>query len=229
MVTMSKGKFEGIEACSNNNGVIAAAAMDQRGSLSKAIAKARGEGGKSSPEDLSAFKTAVTKVLTKYASAILMDPEYGLDAIKGRAPGTGVLMSYEKSGYDVNVKGRLPDLLPEWSVRRLVEAGADAVKILLYINPFDEAKINAVKYAYIERIGAECAALDMPFFLEPLAYDDTVGEEKSFAFAKVKPKYITAYMAEFSKPRYGVDVLKVEVPVNMQFVEGTRAFGGQAA
>jgi tagatose 1,6-diphosphate aldolase len=168
-------------------------------------------------------------VLTKYASAILMDPEYGLDAIKGRAPGTGVLMSYEKSGYDTAIPGRLPDLLPEWSVRRLVEAGADAIKILLYINPFDRAQINTVKYAYIERIGAECAALDVPFFLEPLAYDDTVGEEKSFEFAKVKPKYVTAYMAEFSKPRYGVDVLKVEVPVNMKFVEGTRAFGGQAA
>ena len=76
-----------------------------------------------------------------------MDPEYGLDAIKGRAPGTGVLMSFEKS----------------------------------------------------------------------------------FEFAKVKPRYMTAYMAEFSKPRYGVDVLKVEVLVNMKFVAGTHALGGQAA
>src|SRR6266542_1385095 len=228
-VKMTRGKFEGINACANQRGVIAAAAMDQRGSLKKAIAKARGEGGQATADDMRAFKTSVAKVLTKYASAILMDPEYGLDAIKGRAPGTGVLMSYEKSGYDTAIPGRLPDLLPEWSVRRLVEAGADAIKILLYINPFDQAQINAVKYAYIERIGAECAALDVPFFLEPLAYDDTVGEEKSFEFAKVKPKYVTAYMAEFSKPRYGVDVLKVEVPVNMKFVEGTRAFGGGEA
>jgi tagatose 1,6-diphosphate aldolase len=228
-IKMTRGKFEGINACANQRGVIAAAAMDQRGSLKKAIAKARGEGGQTTVDDMRAFKASVAKVLTKYASAILMDPEYGLDAIKVRAPGTGVLMSYEKSGYDTAIPGRLPDLLPEWSVRRLVEAGADAVKILLYINPFDQAHINAVKYAYIERIGAECAALDMPFFLEPLAYDDAVGEEKSFAFAQVKPRYVTAYMAEFSKPRYGVDVLKVEVPVNMKFVEGTRAFGGQAA
>ena len=228
-VKMTRGKFEGISACANQRGVIAAAAMDQRGSLKKAIAKARGEGGQATADDMRAFKASVAKVLTKYASAILMDPEYGLEAIKSRAPGTGVLMSYEKSGYDTAIPGRLPDLLPEWSVRRLVEAGANAIKILLYINPFDQAQINAVKYAYIERIGAECAALDVPFFLEPLAYDDTVGEEKSFEFAKVKPKYVTAYMAEFSKPRYGVDVLKVEVPVNMKFVEGTQAFGGQAA
>jgi tagatose 1,6-diphosphate aldolase len=226
-VRMTRGKFDGIQACAGPNGVIAAAAMDQRGSLKKAIAKARGEGGTASNQDMTEFKVAVTKILTRHSTAILMDPEYGLPALEAKAPDAGVLLAYEKTGYDASVKGRLPDLLPEWSARRLVEAGADAVKILLYINPFDDAKINSVKYAFIERIGAECAALDVPFFLEPLAYDDEVGEEKSAAFAKVKPKYVTAYMEEFSKPRYGVDVLKVEVPVNMKFVSGTRAFGGE--
>jgi tagatose 1,6-diphosphate aldolase len=229
-VRVSKGKFDGINACADQRGVIAAAAMDQRGSLQKAIAKARGDSGTATADDMAAFKTAVTKVLTRHATAILMDPEYGLEAIKARAPGTGVLLAYEKTGYDVSVKGRLPDLLPEWSVRRLVESGADAIKILLYYNPFDEQRINAIKQAFIERIGAECAAIDAPFFLEPLAYDDAIGDEKSLEFAKVKPTYVTRYMEEFSKPRYGVDVLKVEVPVNVKYVEGTRAFaGGQAA
>src|SRR5262249_43899199 len=73
------------------------------------------------------------------------------------------------------------------------------------------------------------AAIDAPFFLEPIAYDDNF-DEKGIEFAKKKPAYVTRYMEEFSKPRYGVDVLKVEVPVNMKFVEGTRAFvGGSAA
>jgi tagatose 1,6-diphosphate aldolase len=228
-VQLTKGKFNGINACADERGVIAAAAMDQRGSLQKAIAKARGDGGQATAEDMSAFKTAVTKILTRYATAILMDPEYGLEAIKSRAPGAGVLLAYEKTGYDATLKGRLPDLLPEWSVRRLVENGADAIKILLYYNPFDEPRITTIKHAFIERIGAECAALDVPFFLEPLAYDDNLGDEKGIAFAKKKPDYVTRYMEEFSKPRYGVDVLKVEVPVNMKFVEGTRAFtGGEA-
>lgn len=227
-VQISKGKYEGIQACANEQGIIAAAAMDQRGSLQKAISKAKGQDATAA--DLSEFKTAVTRILTPYATAILMDPEFGLDAIKQRAPGTGVLLAYEKTGYDASVKGRLPDLLDHWSVRRLVEAGADAIKVLLYINPFDDPQINSIKYAFIERVGAECKALDVPFFLEPLAYEDNIGDEKSFEFAKVKPKYVTAYMEEFSKPRYGVDVLKVEVPVNVKFVEGMRCFaGGQAA
>ncbi|RIH85886.1 tagatose 1,6-diphosphate aldolase [Calidithermus roseus] len=224
---MGKGKYEGIQACADEKGIIAAAAMDQRGSLRKAIAKAKG--GDVSDGELTEFKMAVTKILTPYASAILLDPEFGLPALKLRAPGTGVLLAYEKSGYDTSGKGRLPDLLPEWSVRRLVEVGANAIKILLYYNPFDEGKINAVKHAFIERVGAECAALDVPFFLEPLAYDDSVGDEKSLEFARVKPKYVAKYMEEFSKDRYGVDVLKVELPINLAYTQGTSAFKGEAA
>jgi tagatose 1,6-diphosphate aldolase len=226
-VQISKGKLAGIEACADGNGVIAATAMDQRGSLKKAISKARGSDVDNAA--LTEFKSAVTRVLTKHSSAILMDPEYGLPALAERAPGTGVLLAYEKTGYDAAVKGRLPDLLSVWSVRRLVAAGADAIKILLYYNPFDSEEVTSIKQAFIERIGAECAANDVAFFLEPLAYDDEIGSEASFEFAKVKPKYVTAYMEEFSKPQYGVDVLKVEVPVNVKFVEGLAVFSGEKA
>lgn len=226
-VQLSKDKVNGIQACATEKGIIAAAAMDQRGSLKKAIGKAMGKDA--SDADLTQFKVSVTKVLTPHASAILMDPEYGLPAIEARAPGTGVLLAYEKTGYDATVKGRLPDLLDVWSVHRLKESGADAIKILLYYNPFDQSEIVERKKAFIERIGAECAALDIPFFLEPLAYDDA-HPESGYEFAKMKPKYVKAYMAEFSKPQYGVDVLKVEVPINIKFTSGTSAYtGGDAA
>jgi tagatose 1,6-diphosphate aldolase len=221
-VRMTRGKFAGIDAVANERGVIAAAAMDQRGSLRKAIAKAKGTDDVAAAE-LSEFKAIVSEVLTPYASAILLDPEYGFEAMKRRAANAGVLLAYEETGYDATVKGRLPDLLPEWSVRRLAEAGANVIKILLYYDPDDDAAINTIKHAFIERVGAECRALDIPFFLEPLAYSDSVGDEKGFAFAKVKPEKVTKYMGEFSQPRYSVDVLKVEVPVNMRYVEGTEA------
>lgn len=226
-VRLSKGKVNGIQACATEHGIIAAAAMDQRGSLKKSIGKAMGKDA--SDADLTQFKVSVTKVLTPHASAILMDPEYGLPALEARAPGTGVLLAYEKTGYDASVKGRLPDLLDEWSVYRLVNAGANAIKILLYYNPFDAEAIVQRKQAFIERVGAECRALDVPFFLEPLAYDDNY-DERGLEFAKLKPKYVKAYMTEFSKDQYGVDVLKVEVPINIQFTSGSTAFkGGDAA
>ncbi|MDA2914721.1 tagatose 1,6-diphosphate aldolase, partial [Acidobacteriia bacterium AH_259_A11_L15] len=126
---ISEGKRKGLESVSNKDGVIAAAAMDQRGSLFKAIAQNRGVSqDQVKPQEVTEFKAAVTKVLTPHASAILLDPEYSLPALKQVAKGTGVLLAYEKSGYDKTGPGRLPDLLPEWSVRRLVEAGADCLK-----------------------------------------------------------------------------------------------------
>jgi tagatose 1,6-diphosphate aldolase len=223
-IRMTRGKFDRINACANEKGVIAAAAMDQRGSLQNTITKARGEGGSpATGDDLSAFKTAVTRVLTKHASAILMDPEYGLPSLESKAPGTGVLLAYEKTGYDATVKGRLPDLLSDWSVRRLLEAGADAIKLLLYYNPWDEKEVNIIKHAFLERIGSECAANDAPFFLEPIFYQDGVDD---LELARRKPEAVIRYMEEFSKPRYGVDILKVEVPVNMKYVADTGAFGG---
>jgi len=224
-VQITRGKFNGINACANSHGVIAALAVDHRGNLLEALAKARG--GQATAADMLAFKKTVTRVLTPLTTAILLDPEYGLEAVASRASGTGVLLAYEKSGYDTQTKSRLPDLLPEWSVRRLVEAGAQAIKILLYYNPFDVPQTNAIKHAYIERIGAECRGLDVPFFLEPLVYDTEFGDEKGFAFARKKPDYVTHATGEFSQSRYGVDVLKVEMPVNPAFVAGTRAFKGE--
>ncbi|GAC1449727.1 MAG: tagatose 1,6-diphosphate aldolase [Ktedonobacteraceae bacterium] len=228
-VQITRGKFNGINACADDRGVIAALAVDHRGNLLEAIANARGKQGQATAADMLAFKKTVTRVLTPLTSAILLDPEYGLEACSGRASGTGVLLAYEKSGYDIHTKSRLPDLLPEWSVRRLVEVGAQAIKILLYYNPFDDAQTNAIKQAYIERIGAECMGVDVPFFLEPLVYDTEIGDEKGFAFAQKKPAYVTRATEEFSQSRYAVDVLKVEMPVNPAFVAGTRAFAGEKA
>jgi tagatose 1,6-diphosphate aldolase len=225
-VRMTRGKMKGIQAVADDRGIIAAAAMDQRGSLKKAIAKAKG--ADASDAELTEFKVVGTRLLTPYASAILMDPEYGLPAVRAKAPNAGVLLAYEKTGYDANVPGRLPDLLPNWSVPRLIAAGADAIKILLYYNPDDPAKINDIKHAFIERIGAECATWDVPFFLEPIAYHNQL-EDKSLEFARLKPDYVTRYMTEFSKPQYGVDILKVEVPVNIKYVEGSPAYEGTRA
>src|SRR6266581_3019863 len=169
-VRMSRGKFNGINAVADEQGVIAAAAMDQRGSLRKAIAKAQGS-----------------------------------------------------DGYDAAVKGRLPDLLPEWSVLRLMDAGADVIKVLMYYDPDDTEHVNTIKEAFIERIGAECTANAVPFFLEVIAYSDEIGDDTSLAFARVKPDKVKKYMRVFSQPQYGVDVLKVEVPINMRYVEKSKA------
>jgi tagatose 1,6-diphosphate aldolase len=226
---LTPGKQKGLQAVSDSRGVIAAAAMDQRGSLKSAIAKDKGvDKGAVAPQMLEEFKSAVTRVLTPYASAILLDPEYGLPAARQRAKNAGLLLAYENSGYDNTRPGRLPDLLDIWSVRRLVAAGADCIKILMYYTPFDPPAINEIKHAWVERIGAECAGVDVPFFLEMVGYEEG-GDEKGVGFARKKPDVVAQSMAEFSKPQYAVDVLKVEVPVNMAFVAGTKSCKGESA
>ena len=110
---------------------------------------------------------------------------------------------------------------PEGSGRRLHQ---DPAVLLAY----DDQKINDHKHAWTERIGDECKANDIPFFLELVGYKEGV-DEKGAEYAKLKPEVVAKSMEEFSKDRYGVDVLKVEIPVNLQFVEGAKSFKGTKA
>ena len=225
---LTPGKRKGLEAVSDSRGVIAAAAMDQRGSLKSAIAKDKGIDKKAVTNEMMAeFKEAV---VARPDAARERHParsrNTGFPAAKQRAKNAGLLLAYENSGYDNTQPGRLPDLLDHYSVRRLVADGADCIKILLYYTPFDSAEINDIKHAWVERIGAECVAADVPFFLEFVGYEEGV-DEKGLEYAKKKPEVVTRSMEEFSKPQYAVDVLKVEVPVTMAFVKGTQLVQGR--
>jgi tagatose 1,6-diphosphate aldolase len=164
------------------------------------------------------FKEKVSQFLTPYASAILLDPEYGLPAARRRSKDAGLLLAYEQSGYDKSIPGRMPRLLDDFTAARLKESGADAVKVLLYYSPFSEVAVNAHKQAWVTRVGYECREADVPFFLEIVSYHDQM-DEKSAEFARIKPEIITRSINEFCNASYAVDVLKVGVPVNMNFVE----------
>lgn len=216
-LTLSETKYQAMEKLATD-GIISALAIDQRGAMKKMMAKA----GKMAIEasDIETFKSLVSEELTQYSSSILLDPEYGLPAAKCRHQQAGLLLAYEKTGYDASVAGRLPDLLEEWSVKRLKEQGAEAVKFLLYYDVEEQANINDRKHAFVERIGSECVAEDIPFFLELLSYDRMIEDNTGLEYAQKKPAKVINMMKEFSKERYHVDVLKVEVPVNMAFVEG---------
>jgi len=216
MTTEAKKAF--IKQLSDKNGVISALAIDQRGALKKMINKYQDT--EAQGVQIEDFKKIVSSELTQYASSILLDPEYGLPAAKVRAENAGLLLAYEKTGYDASTPGRLPDILSIWSVKRLKEAGADACKFLLYYDVDESDEINDQKKAFMERIGSECAAEDLPFFLELVSYDANDADASTKEYAVKKPHKVIEMMKEFSKPRYGVDVLKMEVPVNMNYVEG---------
>ena len=205
-------KQEKLKRLCDKNGIIGALAIDQRGALRRML-------GEDTPvEQLETFKVLVSKYLTKYASSILLDPELGWKAAEARDKNAGLLVAYEKTGYDKTVPGRYPDLVENVSVQRLKANGADAVKVLLYIDIDEDRAVNDVKEAFIERIASECKAEDIPFFLELVSYDAKVTDEKEYA--KLKPRKVIEAVKLYSQERFGVDVLKVEVPVNMKYVEG---------
>lgn len=217
MRTISAAVAKHMENLSTTDGVISALAIDQRGSLKQMLADAANK-----PADETTivdFKKAVSSELTPYASSILTDPEYGLPATKVRDKNCGLLLSYEKTGYDTTEPGRMPDLIANQSGLRIKNEGGDAIKFLVYYDPDEGQEINDKKQAFVERVGAEARANELPFFLEVLTYDANIADAKSEEFAKVKANKVIETMKEFSKPQYDVTVLKVEIPFNIKYVE----------
>lgn len=218
-LVMSQAKFDHMTRLSDEQKVIAALAIDQRGALKRLLSAAAGS-GEFGDDILIDFKNVISSTLTPYASSILLDAEYGVPASKLRHENCGFIAGYEKTGYDASTPGRLPDLLDHWSVKRLKDLGADAVKILLYYDVDDKPEINDIKQAWVERIGSECQAEEIPYFVEILTYDASDMDVTSREYAALKPHKVNGAMREFSKPCYKADVLKVEVPVNMNYVGG---------
>jgi tagatose 1,6-diphosphate aldolase len=221
---LTPGKIAGLNAVADRRGVIAAVAMDQRGLLRDMLARELGV-SQPPPAKIAEFKALVARTLTREASSILLDLEYGLEATR-QINHKGLLLAYEHAGYSPEKPERLPSLFEGWSALRIKESGANAVKILVYYTPFEKEWVNDRKKAWVERVGAECKAVDIPLFLECLGYDVHGEGEASLAYARRKPEIVLKSIAEFTQDRYGADALKIEVPFQMAHVEGTRAFQG---
>ena len=224
---MTPGKLSGLQAISDDRGIIAALALDQRGSLAALMAEASGH--EPAPEALREFKSAITEQLTPLSSAILLDLQYGSEALTVRAPGTGLILTYENDAYVNRSAHRMPTLIPGMTVERLKSAGAASVKLLIHYNFRAPDEVNDAKQQLVETVGAECAACDVPLLVEVVGYDCEGHGDASFEYALLKPEVVAHNAAEFTRPRYGVDVLKIEMPVNLKFTAGTQSLAGSAA
>lgn len=215
MLKLSPKKHEYMDRIAASDELIKALAIDQRGSINKMFSE---YGVEPTQKKIEHLKKIVSEELTPYASSILLDPLYGLPAAEDRDHDAGLLLAYEETGY--RDEERQPNIEAGYSVQRLIKYGAEAIKLLLYYDPDESNKVNDQKLAFVERVGSECENEDIPHYLEILTYDKDIEDTKSAEFAKVKPSKVIESMSEFSKPQYKVDVLKMETPVNMNFVEG---------
>ncbi len=194
---ITTGKRKGLEAVADARGVIAALAIDQHGALRSLFAKAMDTEANTVPaEKLVVFKEAVSRILTPHASAILLDPECGLPAAQQRAKSAGLLLAYEQTGYDKEIRGRMPRLMRGWTVQRLIEAAADSVKLLLYYSTLSSGEINEARHDFVRHLGAECGDADIPFFLELVSYGEG-RDDASVEFAVVKPEVVARAWRSF--------------------------------
>lgn len=220
-IELSAGKWQRLRSLTDEAGRFKMLAIDQRGSLAGAIARATGRNASEvSAADLSQVKAIVTQELAPYATAVLTDPEYGYpQSLQHLPPRVGLLLAYETSGYSQSGAGgkeRLTALIEGWSVERARSVGADAVKLLIHYHPDSSREVSEAQQELAQRVGEECRGADMPFLLELVGYPLAEESSDALQFAREKPQMVIRSAEEFSKPQYQVDILKLEFPADLK-------------
>ncbi len=209
-MTLSLGTRRGVQQCAQADGTFAMLAMDQRGSLVKAM-------NPDHPDAVPyhaviALKRDVIGVLSPLASAVLLDVEYGYGACVASdtlAGQTGLLLALEKTGYDGDPTARRTLLLDDWTVARTRNAGANGVKLLVYYRP--DAPNATEQEALVAAVAAQCRAVELPLFLEPLHY---ARDRAVKVVPNAERRRIVVETARRLVP-LGVTVLKAEFPVDV--------------
>ncbi len=208
---LSIGKIRGMQQCATPRGAIAVFALDHRGNLRRALNPAAPESV--STADMSAFKQQVIATLAPEATAALLDPEVGgaQCVATGALPGsTGLVMAVEATGYTGDPAARQSRILPGWSVAKAKRMGASAVKLLVYYHP--KSPTAGDVEALVAQVVEECAAADIPLFLEPLSYGldpanpKLSGDERRWVVVETARRLVIP----------GVDALKAEFPLDFK-------------
>lgn len=206
---LTPGKWRGLKAVGSEDATFSILAFDQRGNY-RAMLPADADFATAAR-----IKAEVTTALAGHATAVLLDPVYGLDAALALPGDCGLLMAVEKTGYAGTAQERRVDFHDGWDVGAIRRMGAHAVKLLVYYHP-DAGAVTDEVDATVSRIAAQCRKHDIPLFVEPLSYSiDKDVKSDSAAFAADRPRIVIETARRLS--RLGADVLKMEFPVNIAY------------
>jgi tagatose 1,6-diphosphate aldolase len=211
----SIGKLRGLQQLAGSEGMMAMCAIDHRGALKRALNERNPDAV--SYQDMVDFKLDLCQALAPFASAILLDPEYGAGqaVAAGILPASkGLLVSMEKTGYGGESNARITELLPGWSVKKAKRMGASAVKLLIYFRP--DSKNSASKQLdLVARLADQCIEEDMAFLVEPVTYPLEGEKSSSKRFADMKPDLVVETARLITA--LPIDVLKAEFPADIKF------------
>jgi tagatose 1,6-diphosphate aldolase len=206
---LSPGRWRGLRASSTPDNIFTILAFDQRGSYRKMLPEG------ASYETAVQIKQEIAVNLSDYVSAVLLDVEYGLGPALNMAGHTGLLMSLEKSGYSGDSTYRRVAFVEGWTVSKIKQINASAVKLMVYYHPGSGALAEEIE-AVIKQVTDECHRHDIPLFVEPMSYSLKAGIAKESAeFAKTRPGVVIETAKRLSK--LNPDVLKMEFPVDAAF------------
>jgi tagatose 1,6-diphosphate aldolase len=216
MKHISIGKLRGLQELSNQDGTMTILALDQRGSLIKALGLK--ENDPNLYKAVRDFKMAVSEYLLPHCSAILLDPQYGAaEALaKGLIPGgKGWIVATEETGYTEKPDGRINQVIKNWSLGKAKRMGASAAKLLAYYNP-EITSLAQEQISFIKSLVSEANKFDLPLLLEPMSYSgDPDMPKNSPAFAQKRPGIVIQTAEQLGS--LGVDILKLEFPCDVKY------------
>ncbi|MEO0913905.1 MAG: tagatose 1,6-diphosphate aldolase, partial [Pseudomonadota bacterium] len=132
----------------------------------------------------------------------------------------------EDSLFEETEGGRLSAEIDDWSVDKIKRMGGDAVKVLAWYRPDASAEVNQGQQDFTKRIGEACAKFDIPFLFELLVYPLASDAHQTKEYIEMEGKKaddVLKSVEEFAKPEYGVDIFKLESPVNAKDADGSDA------
>lgn len=216
-MNLTPGKLWGMRRMADAQGRFRMTAVDQRPPIKGPIAKHHGT-DQAPWQDVAQFKTLLIETLQSESTAILLDPHFaipmGLDKLD---PTKGLIVTLEDSVFDETSGGRLSSEIDDWSVGKIKRMGGDAVKVLAWYRPDASDAVNQAQKDFTKRIGDACAKYDIPFLFELLVYPLAADAHQTTDYIEMQGKKaddVLASVEEFAKPDYGVDVFKLESPIN---------------
>lgn len=223
-MNLTPGKLWGLRRMADPRGIFKMTAADQRPPIKGPIAAHLGVA--TAPWDqVAEFKKLLVETLQDHSTAMLLDPHYAIPhSLDILSPSKGLIVTLEDSLFEETTGGRLSANIDEWSVEKIKRMGGDAVKVLAWYRPDADQSVNLAQQDYVKRIGDACAHYDIPFLFELLVYPLAHDADQTKDYVEMKAKksdHVLASVEEFAKADYGVDVFKLESPVNAADADGS--------
>lgn len=210
----------GLGPIARPDGTLAIVAMDQRNTLRRMFEAVNRP---TTDDEVREFKVDVTSGLSPLASALLLDPEFGVPAVKGAeamAPGCAYLVAAEPSERASWNGEPRAGRDPLRSAQRIKDMGGDALKFFVQMRPDrkvgpGEPDLIAEVVEVVTAVVEDCRAVGIPSVIETLLYS-LPGEDP------LSPRRRAELIVESARilDGCGSDLLKLEYPSDAEGCRG---------